>query len=428
MVKVRFAPSPTGLLHIGGARTALFNWLFARHHGGKFFLRIEDTDRVRSRPEFQEEILDSLKWLGLDWDNELYFQTQHLDSYLKTARGLLAAGKAYLEPGPDGKGEAIKFKMPPGRVKVKDLIHGDVEFDLETLKDQVLIKSDGYPAYNFACVVDDAAMEITHVLRGDDHLSNTPKQLVFYAALGITPPQFGHIPLILAEGGGKLSKRAGADRVTAYREEGYLPGAVVNYLALLGWSPGGDRELMSREEMIALFSAEDINDTAAAFNSDKLDWINSQYIARLSPEELMEKVRPQLAATGRPVDEELLRKAVVLYQPRLKRLGEFLPLTGFFFTDDYSLDREAEKIIREKTDRPLLTEVNRRLTGLPAFDRAGLEACLRAFAEEKKVKPAVIIHPLRAALTGLTKGAGLFEIMEVLGKDACVQRIGKWIC
>lgn len=425
MVRVRFAPSPTGFLHIGGARTALFNWLYARRQKGKFFLRIEDTDRVRSKKEYLDEILDSLKWLGFDWDGEPYFQTRNLESYRKYARDLLDKDKAYTEPNPEGEGEAIKFKLPSGKVHFFDLIHDRIEVDLEVLQDQVLIKSDGYPAYNFACVIDDANMEITHVIRGDDHISNTPKQLVLYEALGIRPPKYAHIPLIMAEGGGKLSKRTGADRVTSLREEGYLPEAVVNYLALLGWSPGNDREMFTLSELVDNFSLKRINKTAAAFNSDKLDWMNGQYIMKLGPDKLKDMVLPQLKGKGYSMDDGRLLKLVTLYQPRIKKISDFLPATECFFTDDFLIDEDAGDLLREKGKSARLSEFSERLAALDPFNETNIEKCLRSFAEEIGIKAAGVIHPVRAALTGQTRGAGLFEIMIVLGKDRCVTRIKK---
>ena len=250
MVRVRFAPSPTGYLHIGGGRTALFNWLFARSKGGKFVLRIEDTDQPRSKKEFLDEILFSLDWLGFNWD-EIYYQSQRFDIYREYAQKLLQSGLAYLEKSE--KGEAIIFKVTPQKVQVKDLIRGGIEFDAETIKDQVLIKSDGTPTYNFACVVDDASMNITHVIRGDDHISNTPKQILLYQALNFTVPEFAHLPLIMGTEGGRLSKRTGATAISDYRKMGYLPQALVNYLLLLSWSPGGDRELVTLKEAVGLF-------------------------------------------------------------------------------------------------------------------------------------------------------------------------------
>jgi len=273
-MRVRFAPSPTGYLHIGGARTCLFNWLYARAKGGSFVLRIEDTDQARSKKEYLEEILFSLKWLGLDWD-ELHYQSQRFDIYREVAKKLLDAGLAY--KAEDGSG-AVIFRMPQKSLEIDDMIHGKITFDTGLIKDQVLIKSDQSPTYNFACVVDDAAMQITHIIRGDDHISNTPKQVVLYEALGYPLPKFAHIPMILGAGGGRMSKRAGATAISEYRAMGFLSGALVNYLMLLGWSPGNNQEIIALKDAVAKFDIQDANKTAATFDMNKLLWLNSQYI------------------------------------------------------------------------------------------------------------------------------------------------------
>ena len=292
MVRVRFAPSPTGNLHIGGGRTALFNWLFAQSQNGKFVLRIEDTDKERSRKEFVDEILFSLKWLGFNWD-ELYYQSERFDRYREHAHKLLKAGLAYIEKSPEGK-EAIIFKVTAQKIKVNDLIRGEIEFDAGLIKDQVLIKSDGTPTYNFACVVDDAEMNITHIIRGDDHISNTPKQILFYQALGFALPNFAHLSLIMGMEGGRLSKRTGATAISDYRKMGYLSEALVNYLLLLSWAPGDNRELIDIKEAIKLFDIKNVNKTAAAFDLKKLDWINNQYLKDADPEKFAEEIIPLL--------------------------------------------------------------------------------------------------------------------------------------
>ena len=286
MIRVRFAPSPTGNLHIGGARTALFNWLYAKAKGGKFILRIEDTDLARSKKEFLDEILNSLSWLGLDWD-EIYYQSERFQLYRDYANQLLDKGLAYKD------GEAIIFKVTPQKIKIIDLIRNEpIEFDASVIKDQVLIKSDLSPTYNFACVIDDALMKVSHIIRGDDHISNTPKQIIMYQALGFPVPEFAHLPLILGTEGGRLSKRTGATAISDYRKMGYLPGALVNYLLLLGWSPGENQEIIELKEASGKFDIKDANKTAAAFNLEKLNWLNSQYIKKLNDEELLELVKP----------------------------------------------------------------------------------------------------------------------------------------
>ncbi len=292
MVRVRFAPSPTGFLHIGSARTAIFNWLYARHTGGKFLLRIEDTDLKRSETRFLDEILDDLRWLGLDWDDEPIFQSKRFDVYKEKAEGLLAAGKAYKE------GEAILFRVEPGRtIEVHDMVHGTISFQTDTIKDQVLVKSDGSPAYNFSCVVDDSHLGITHILRGDDHVSNTPKQILFYEALGLILPKFGHMPLILGRDGAKLSKRHGGVSVREYQAEGFLPEALANYLILLGWTPKDGREVMPLAEAVREFEITAMNDVQAKFDIQKLRWINSEYIMAAPGETLLPLIKD--ASPGR---------------------------------------------------------------------------------------------------------------------------------
>lgn len=292
MIRVRFAPSPTGNLHIGGARTALFNWVYARAKQGKFILRIEDTDKERSKQEFLDEILNSLRWLGFDWD-ELYHQSERFDTYRELAEKLLQEGKAYTERT-EGRGEAIIYKVSPQKITVNDLIRGEIEFDTAVIKDQVLIKSDGTPTYNFACVVDDTAMNITHVVRGDDHISNTPKQLLLYKALDFRIPAFAHLPLILGAEGGRLSKRTGATAISDFKKMGYLSEALVNYLLLLSWAPGENRELIDINEAIKIFDITDVNKTAAAFDLEKLNWINSQYLKNADTQELTDELIPLL--------------------------------------------------------------------------------------------------------------------------------------
>ncbi|MFA7283586.1 MAG: glutamate--tRNA ligase family protein, partial [Candidatus Omnitrophota bacterium] len=296
MVRVRFAPSPTGNLHIGGGRTALFNWLFSQSRGGKFVLRIEDTDQERSKKEFVDEILYSLQWLGFNWD-EIYYQSQRFARYREHADRLLKSGAAYIERSPEGK-EAVIYKIPHKKIQIKDLIRGEIEFDSSLIKDQVLIKSDGTPTYNFACVIDDAEMNITHIIRGDDHISNTPKQVLIYEALGFIIPQFAHLPLIMGVDGGRLSKRTGATAISDYRKMGYLSEALLNYLLLLSWAPGDNRELIGIKEAVGLFDIKHVNKTAATFDIKKLDWMNNQYLKNADPEKLADELVPLLKEKG----------------------------------------------------------------------------------------------------------------------------------
>ncbi len=421
MVRVRFAPSPTGFLHIGSARTAIFNWVYARHAGGKFLLRIEDTDLKRSETRFLDEILEDLKWLGLDWDEEPLFQSRRFDVYRQKAEELLAAGKAYKD------GEAFLFKVAPGRtIAFDDLIHGRIAVESDTIKDQVIIKSDGSPTYNFSCVVDDAFLGITHILRGDDHISNTPKQIIFYEAFGLTPPRFGHMPLILGTDGAKLSKRHGGVSVEEYKRDGFLPEALANYLILLGWMPKDGREVMPPDEAVKLFEISEMNDVQAKFDLQKLRWLNAEYIMKSPNVRLAPLLRPHLDAAGLPsaaISDAYLAKVLDLYKIRIKTLGEFPAMTDCFFRDDFAFDDEGRKHLEKPESREYLRLLADRLAGITDFSHAAIEVVFREFAEERGIKAGPIIHPARMAVSGKTKGAGLFEMMEVLGRERVVARM-----
>ncbi len=421
MVRVRFAPSPTGFLHIGSARTAIFNWLYARHTGGRFLLRIEDTDLKRSESRFLEEILEDLKWLGLDWDEEPMFQSSRFGVYREKAEELVAAGKAYKD------GAAVLFKVGPGRtIAFDDLIHGRIAVESETIKDQVIIKSDGSPTYNFACVVDDAFLGITHILRGDDHISNTPKQIIFYEAFGLTPPRFGHMPLILGTDGAKLSKRHGGVSVEEYKREGYLPEALANYLALLGWMPKDGREVMPLDEAVALFEISEMNDVQAKFDIQKLRWLNAEYIMKAPNTRLIPLVKEHLQAAGLStagLPDAYLAKVLDLYKVRAKTLSEFPPMIDCFFREDFAYDEDGKKRLATPESREYLALMADRLAGLTDFSHAAIEAAFREFAEARGVKTGAIIHPARMAVSGKTKGAGLFEMMDVLGRERVVARM-----
>ena len=420
-VRVRFAPSPTGFLHIGGARTALFNWLFARHEGGAFLLRIEDTDRQRSQQRYVDEILDSLRWLGMDWDEGPFFQSQRLDLYRRRAEELRAKGSAYEAEG------ALHFRVPMEVVEMDDLIHGRISVDNRLAKDLVIVKSDGSPTYNFACVVDDADMGITHVVRGDDHISNTPKQVALYRALGLEPPRYAHIPMIHGEDRARLSKRTGAKAISEFRAEGYLPEGLFNYLALLGWSPGGNEEIVAREEMVRRFDLRRVNKTAAIFNVEKLNWVNAQHLKRQDPARLASVLRPELEQAkviGPSVPQERLVEIVRLLQARAQTLRDLAASVGWFFAKSVRLDAEARKKIAETEGVArtfgLLVE---RLQALAAFDHAAVEQCCRGVIAELGIQSGALIHPVRAALTGRTVGPGLFELMAVMGKETCIARL-----
>lgn len=432
MVRVRFAPSPTGNLHIGGARTALFNWLYAQAKQGKLILRIEDTDALRSKQEYVDEILGSLKWLGFNWD-EIYYQSQRFDIYRRHAERLLKEDKAYIEKTEkDGLVlEAIIFKVTPGRIKINDLIRGGIEFDAATLKDQVLIKSDGTPTYNFACVVDDAEMQITHVIRGDDHISNTPKQVILYEALGLVVPNFAHLPLVMGTEGGRLSKRTGATAISEYRQMGYLPEALVNYLLLLSWAPGDNREVIDIREAIKLFDITDVNKTAAAFDMKKLNWINNQYLKNKEPGLLGEELLPLLISKGyvkeNNFDRNYLISLVKLYQERMSTLNDFVERADFFFLQEITIDPAAQvKFLSQDLSREFRVFAER-IAALDIFNIQTIEACFRDLVQELNIEAKALIHPIRVALTGKTVGPGLFEVIYYLGKERSRKRLLKWV-
>ncbi len=421
MVRVRFAPSPTGFLHIGSGRTAIFNWMFARHEGGKFLLRVEDTDLKRSEDRFLAEILEDLKWLGIDWDEDLVYQSKRFDVYRAKAEELVADGRAYRD------GEAILFRIEPGRtIAYDDLVHGTISVETETIKDQVLIKSDGSPAYNFSCVVDDSFMGISHILRGDDHISNTPKQILFYEAFGLTPPRFGHMPLILGADGSKLSKRHGGVSVEEYKRDGFLPEALANYLVLLGWTPPDNLEVMPPAEAVKLFDIRKMSGVQAKFDLNKLRWINSEYIMNASNERLLPLLGPRLAEAGLdtsafPVDYP--GKVLDLYKIRTKTLSEYAPQVDFFFTEEFVFEEGGREKLQNPDTRALLEAAAAKIEAVQGFDQESLENMFRLLSEEKGLKPAKVIQPVRLAVSGKTKGAGMFEIMEVLGRDRVLNRV-----
>jgi len=429
MVKVRFAPSPTGNLHIGGARTALFNWLYARAKQGKFILRIEDTDRERSKQEFVDEILGSLEWLGFSWD-EVYYQSKRQELYLESARRLLKQGKAYTDTSL-GRGEAIIYKVLPQPLKIQDLIRGEITFDTTAIKDQVLIKSDGTATYNFACVVDDADMGITHVIRGDDHISNTPKQVLIYQALGFNPPDFAHLPLIMGAEGGRLSKRTGATAISDYRNMGYLACALVNYLLLLSWSPKDDREVIDINEAAKLFDIKDVNKTAASFDLKKLGWFNNYYIKNEDPGKLAERIIPLLVAQkyipGENFDRGYVVSIIKLFQERLPTLNDFPSRADYFFLEDIAIEPQAQKKFLNRDFSKEFKLFLERLDNLEKFDVAHIESTFRDLVAELNLSAKELIHPTRVALTGKTVGPGLFDLIYHLGREKVKKRLSRWI-
>ena len=416
--RVRFAPSPTGYLHVGGARTALFNWLYARHVGGKFLLRIEDTDKQRSTDEHTRVILDGLSWLGLDWDEEPVFQGARVQRHQEVADKLLAAGQAYLEDG------AIRFRLPPGEIAWDDAVHGPISFQGEDIKDFVILRSDRTPIYNFAVVVDDVDMAITHVLRGDDHISNTPKQIALYRALGAALPVFGHVPMIHGPDGKKLSKRHGAEAVGDYEHMGILP-AMRNFLALLGWSPGGDREIMKLDEMVQLFAFEGIQKKPAIFDMTKLEWMNGQYLSMATAEELYPLVSPQLAQLGLNGNKDAVLKAIAGVKTRSRTTLDVakqvaVRLDAKFVAFD---DKAKKEIAKDPAGYKASLEASVAVLRKTDWTPEALEKTLRALADEKAVAAGKIFQPIRIALTGGTVSEPVNELLYVVGKEAALKRL-----
>ena len=429
--RVRFAPSPTGYLHVGGARTALFNWLFARRHGGTFVLRIEDTDAERSSWEMVAGIVDGLRWLGLDWDegpdiggpHAPYFQSQRSDKYREYAQALVRDGKAHYDSG------AVRFKVPPGLTRFEDLVHGAIEFDNEHIEDFVILRSDGQPTYHLSVVVDDIDMAITHVVRGDDHISNTPKQVLLYQAFGKPAPEFAHVPLIMGPDKKRLSKRHGATSVTEYQRLGYLPEAMVNFLALLGWSPGGDREVLSRDELQQLFTLEGISGGHAVFNGEKLDWFNQQHIGRLPGDELLRRIEARLRDAGLWRDTLISAESswtvsvLDLLKSRVKNLDQLVDELRPFLVEQPEIDPAAAAKHLSPAILPVLARFATALDGLEPYDAPTVEQALRAGAEEVGVKAAALIHATRVAVTGRAVSAGLFDLLVLLGRSRVSYRL-----
>src|SRR5574341_118085 len=420
-VRVRFAPSPTGYLHVGGARTALFNWLYARHTGGQFLLRIEDTDKARSTDEHTQVIKDGLTWLGLDWDEPLVFQGAQIARHQAMADRLLAEGKAYLEQG------AIRLKLPPGEIAWDDAVHGRISFQGEDIKDFVILRSDRSPLYNFAVVVDDIDMRITHVLRGADHISNTPKQIAVYRALGAALPVFGHVPMINGPDGKKLSKRHGATAVGDYQHLGLLPAAMRNFLALLGWSPGGDREILALDDMIQAFTLEGILKKPSVFDTTKLEWMNGQYLSLASADELYDLVAPSLQTLGADggSDKPHVLRAIAAVKTRSRTTLDIarqvaVRLDAKFVEQD---DRAKKEIAKDPAGYRAALQASVAALGGAEWTPEALEKTLRALAEAKGVAAGKIFQPIRIALTGGTVSEPVNELLYVVGKGAALERL-----
>jgi glutamyl-tRNA synthetase len=478
--RVRFAPSPTGYLHVGGARTALFNWLFARRLGGVLVLRIEDTDIERSSQDMVEGILDGLRWLGLDWDEGPkiggpygpYFQSERVDRHRAMAERLVAQGSAYYcycTPGTlkakrdaaeaasrgwrydrtccaltadeiaarerDHMPRAIRFRVPEGPTRFDDLVHGPIEFDGANIEDFVLLRADGHPTYQLSVVSDDVEMKISHVVRGDDHISNTPKQILLYQAIGADVPRFAHVPLILGPDKKRLSKRHGATSVIEYARQGYLPEAMFNFLALLGWSPGDDREILTRDELVAAFTLEGISGGNAVFNPEKLDWFNQQHLMRLAPDELARRLKPSFEQAGIWSDDYLADRHAWFYavlellKPRARRLDDVAVQGRFFFADALDYDTAAvSKHLRSSGMEGHLAALDDAYAALATFDAASTEAALRAVADARGMKAASLIHAVRVAVTGKAVSAGLFEVLSLLGRDRVRARFAAAAC
>ena len=408
-VRVRMAPSPTGFLHVGGVRTFLFNWLYARHHGGAFKLRIENTDTSREVAEAVEQIQDSLRWLGLDWDGETTFQLDRMDDCRDVAARLVSEGKAYEDDG------AIRFRMPDeGATGWDDVVRGHIDVPNETIEDVVLVRSDGRPTYNFASPMEDVWDRITHVIRAEDHISNTPKQINIIRAIGADVPVYAHVPNVNGADGKKLSKRHGDTGVDEFRKAGYIPDALVNFLALLGWAPDGETTIMSRDELIERFSLERVSPSPAQFDYAKLDWMNGVYLRALSEDEFAHALVLYLGDQGYDWDAELVRKSAPLVQEKIQRLGEFPAFAGFLFHDiDAAVDGGGEVVAAA---RDALAE-------LEPFTAETIEAALRGVLEKLGLKPRQGFQPIRLAVTGSNVSPGLFESIELLGRDKTLARL-----
>ncbi len=475
-IRVRFAPSPTGYLHIGGARTALFNWLFARHHKGTFILRIEDTDEVRSTDESVNGILESMKWLGLDWDEGPtadgkgiignygpYFQMQRLDKYQAACDELIKKGMSYpcyctpeevekmrelamLAKRPpkydgrcrnlstedrkikeaEGRKKSVRFKTPTsGNTRFTDIVRGAMDFENFLLEDFVILKTSGVPTYNFACVVDDHHMEISHVIRGDDHLSNTPRQILVFEALGWKFPEYGHLAMILGSDGSRLSKRHGATSVTEYRDLGYLPEVMLNYLALLGWGTEDSQQIFTQQEMVDKFLLERCSKSPATFDPAKLIWMNGEYVRKIPAEKLAEMGKPFYTHKNiNEISPAVYVQSVALEHEKIKLLTDIPKLTDFLLWNDYEYREEpVAKVLKAEGAAGILDELAKRLPALDPFDVPGVESLCKALAKEKGVKNGAIFHPLRVAVSGRTEGPSLWHMVEFLGKERTLERI-----
>ena len=463
MVRSRFAPSPTGNLHIGGARTALFNYLYCKHHKGTFVLRIEDTDIERSRDEFVDDILGGLSWLGLDWDEGPFYQKDRMGLYREYADKLLAEGLAYKcycsaeileekrkaalkaggkphydrtcrdlpadDPANEGKPYVIRFRTPvAGEVTFTDLVRGTITFRCEELDDLIILRTDNTPTYNFTVVIDDALMGITHIVRGDDHINNTPRQIVIYEALKFPVPQFAHVPLIHGKDKTRLSKRHGATSLLEYRNDGFLPEAVMNYLARLGWAHG-DQEIFSRQELIEKFDLPAVGKSPSVFDMDKLTWLNTHYLKTLPEDDIANRLVPFLEKIGiKAPSDARLQRIVLNLRERAKTLKEMAQMAEYFFRDDHAVDDAARAKFLTAATKPILTDFAQAVQGIASLDdQEKVKSELENLTKKYNAKPVAVIQPIRVALCGRTVSPGIFDVMAVLGKETVERRLKKAI-
>lgn len=461
--RVRFAPSPTGQLHLGGARTALYNWLFAKNKDGIFILRIEDTDKIRSKQEYTDQICDSLKWLGLDWDGEIVFQSKRTDLYKSAIKKLLETGKAYrcfcskekiaeerkqaemsgggyyysgtcrnldqkiIEANiENGKPFSVRIAVPEGYTEFDDKIYGNIKVNNKEIDDFIIARTDGSPVYNLVVAIDDNDMKITHIIRGEDHISNTPKQLMIYNALNYPIPEFAHLPMILGPDKKRLSKRHGATGVQEYRDQGYLASALINYLALLGWNPGTEQEIFSADELINAFSIERVQKKSAVFDERKLQWMSGQHIYKKTAAEILDSIRAYDPNWRKSNDENYVLKVIELMKERVKSLRDIQEMTSVFFEDPNNYDVKAvKKKWKDKSVNALIVKFEKSLADIEIWDAEQIEIVLRNLAEHENISAGKIIHPTRLALSGTDSGPSLFAMMELLGKETCLRRIQK---
>jgi glutamyl-tRNA synthetase len=475
-VRVRMAPSPTGFFHVGSARTALFNWLFAKHHKGKFILRVEDTDVERSSEEMIDVVLQGVEWLGMDRYEGPYFQSKRIDLYKEYIKKLLETGKAYYcycdpqtldkerkaayarkkdwkynrrclslsDADKEKKDQsnipkAVRFLVPEQRVTYKDIVYGEISRDSKDIEDFIIQRANGTPTYNLACAVDDYEMGITHVIRGADHITNTPKQILLYEALNLQKPAFAHLPLILGKDKSKLSKRHGAVSLTWYQEQGFLPDAMVNYLALLGWSPGDDQERfirngkLDKDILTERFTLERVNSANAVFDMTKLEWMNQQYIMQLDQPQFRDRLKPFIIKHGLMTEEEINQRdewyadVCNLMQPRLKILNDIDKQARFFFKEDFEYDKDTFNKYLNKKNLDIVKEFLVELQNIENFKEQAIESALRHFVDQNKIKARDLIHPLRAFTTGSAGGPPLFDTLELIGKQRCINRIEKML-